>query len=161
MENPFAKFSSKDWLYVGGAVASIVALVAFIAVQKRVQIGPQTTSDALNVAPSALDGDGGVNYINYNMGAENAPPIQTGSDLAPDTSNTSCSCANNDCAGPSPLSTGDTFGGLDQLLQFYQNTNPVYLQLQEVGMQRYAALFAEGETYATGGTALGVQYLGS
>lgn len=159
MENPFAKFSQKDWLYVAGAVASIVALGVFIATSKgKTLFGSPTISDAVQSGtPGDVGSGGGVNYVNYNMGAADAPPISVGADLTPNPEGACCG-GNTDCAGSSPLATGDTFGGLSQLLQYYQNTNPIYLQLQEVGMQRYAALFAQGETYAAGATPLAVPY---
>jgi hypothetical protein len=157
MENPFAKFSRKDWLYVGGAVASIVALVAFIVIQKRSQVtyGTGTISDIPNSVPaSPLNA---TNYLGYNTGGPPiAPPIAAGADVSPDNSGTSCCCANNDCAGPSPLSSGDTFSGLTALLNYYQNTNPNYVALQAAMTQQYADYFATGATYSGGAVSIGV-----
>lgn len=150
------KITSRDWLYIGGAVASIVALVGFVIVQKRglVQITTPTTSD---VPQNASPVGNTPNYINYNTGYYNAPPIASGSDMAPNVEGTSACGCNMDCAGSSPLATNQgTYSSLTSLLQYYQNTNPVYVQLVQAQTQRYAAYFATGETYSRGGTPIGV-----
>lgn len=162
MENPLKSMSQKDWLYVGGAVASIVALIAFIAYQKRVNVQSGTQSDIPNAVVAT-----GANYLNTNVPDLGQPPIQAGADTAPNVQNTSCSgceCAGPSqsqfCTGTSPLSSGNTFSSTDALIQYYQNTNPIYVQLQQVQLQKYAALFATGESYSKGGTPLGVSYEG-
>lgn len=150
------KVTNRDWVYIGGAVASIVALAAFVIIQKRsnVSVSTPTTSDIPN--PGTPVGNT-PNYINYNTGYYNAPPIQTGSDLSPNTEGTSACGCNMDCAGPSPLATNQgTYSSLTSLLTYYQNTNPVYLQMVQAQTQRYAAYFAAGETYSHGGTPIGV-----
>ncbi len=167
MENPFKNFSQKDWLYVGGAVASIVALGLFITYQRKISVPSGTQSDIPNNALPAGVPATAANYLNYNTPDYAAPPIPSGADIAPDVSNTSCNGCGCDragnsqgCTGPSPLSTGDTFSGLDSLLTYYQNTNPVYVELQKVQLAKYSALFATGESYSRGGTPLGVSYEG-
>lgn len=147
MTNPFANFSQKDWLYVGGAVASIVALFLFAYTQQNVAAGNGTITDVNNdplaVPPGGSD-QGGASYINYNMGAYNAPPIASGTDVSPDNSNTSACGCNNDCAGPSPLATGNTAGNLAALLNYYTQTSPAYVAIQEAGLNRY---FNAGQVY--------------
>ena len=90
MENPFKNFTQKDWLYVGGAVASIVALIAFIAYQKRISVPSGTISDIPNTGVAASPTDSPANYLNYNTPDYAAPPIPSGADVSPDVSNTSC-----------------------------------------------------------------------
>lgn len=170
MENPFAKFTTRDWLYVGGAVASIVALIAFIYKTQNagasVVTAPGTLTDetqpAVGYAQPGLLSDAAPlpNYLTYNMGNPSAPavmpsPTPAGADMSPNPEGRSCCCPqNNDCAGNSALATGDTFGSLDDLLTYYQNTNPNYVELQKVQMQEYASYFATGQSYSRGAVTL-------
>lgn len=165
MDNPFKKFTTRDWLYAGGAVASIVALLWFIAKTQStgapVVTAPGTLTDALQSAvgytqPGILSGSNGAplpNYLTYNSGNPSAPavmpsPIPAGADMSPNPEGRSCCCPQtNDCAGGSALATGDTFGSLQDLLTYYQNTNPNYVALQEAQMQEYAEYFASGQSY--------------
>lgn len=156
MENPFKNFSQKDWLYVGGAVASIVALIALIATTKRVQFGTATQSDIPNLANDALEGS--PNYITYNTGGNPfyVPPIQAGADVAPNVEGSSCCGPNYDCAGTSPLASGDTFNSYQSLLNYYTQTNPNYIKAVQEQTQQYAAYFATGEAYSGGAQLVGV-----
>jgi hypothetical protein len=163
MENPFKSWTQKDWLYAGGAVASVIALVWFAMSQKQTAIPSGVVTDAQNLQTPAA-GSNAPNYVNYNTyDVADVIPRASGSDVAPDVSNTSgsgCGCdraGNSYCAQASPLSTGNTYSSVDALISYYQNTNPTYVELQKVQLQRYAALFATGETYAQGGQDLGVK----
>jgi hypothetical protein len=174
MNNPFEKWTQKDWLYVGGAIASIAGLIWFATKQANTIVAAPsgTVTDTPNLqspAPSP------ANYINYN--SYNVPdiiPTQGGADVSPDKSGSGCcggcgdKAGNSYCADPSPLSTGNTFTDTAALLQYYQNTNPAYIDLQKyqlekynelaaINNQQYAALFAQGETYAKGAQTFGVQ----
>lgn len=156
MENPFKNFNRKDWLYVGGAVASLVAVAYLISRTTSIAIPPGAHTDVQNDPTASLPGGSSPGYTNYNTGSWGSPPIMAGSDTtAPPPQVAGCGCES-DCAGGNPLGTGSTFGGLDALLTYYQNTNPNYVALQEANLQQYAAYFATGETYARGGVTVGV-----
>ena len=105
---------------------------------------------------------GAPSYINYNTyDLADTIPRSAGSDVSPDVSNTSgngCGCdrAGGYCTGTSPLTDGSAFSSVNQLIQYYQNTNPTYVELQKVQLQRYAALFASGETYSRGAVNMNV-----
>lgn len=151
---------------MAGAGASIVALILFIAYQKKVAIPSGTITDAQNNVVPGASPISPVNYINQNVPDMADPtPIASGADTSPDTSGTShcggcCDTAGSSggyCTGPSPLSTGNTYSSIDKLLNYYQNTNPVYVQLQELQLQKYAELFATGQSYNRGGIDVGVQ----
>jgi hypothetical protein len=167
MENPFKSWTQKDWLYVGGAVASIVALILFIAYQKRTAIPGGTITDAQNTVVPGAQPLSPVNYVNQNVpDMADVVPIAAGADTSPNTEGTSgcggcCDKAGNSggyCTGPSPLSTGNnTYSTVDRLIDYYQNTNPVYVQLQELQLQKYATLFATGESYTRGGIKVGAE----
>jgi hypothetical protein len=156
MANPFAKFTTRDWLYVGGAVASIVALMAYLYHDNTVAIPGGVQTDVQNNTGAGSPGWNGVNYLNYNTGGPSLP-VPEGADTAP-SNEAGCCCGTqrSECAGQSSLATGDTFGGLNDLLTYYQNTNPTYVELQKVQMQQYADYFAAGQTYSQGGVAIGV-----
>lgn len=162
MENPLKKFSQKDWVYIGGAVASIAALILFIAWQNKgkIAIPSGAITDAQNSGSATPMEPQPVSYLNTNVqDMADILPTPAGADVAPDTSGTShcggcCDKAGSSmgyCTGPSPLTTGDTFSSVDKLIQYYQNTNPIYVQLQQLQLQKYAALFASGESYMRGG----------
>lgn len=157
MENPFKNFTTKDWLYVGGAVASIAALY-FVLGGGKVSIPSGTQTDVNNPAGAA---DGTPNYMNYNTGSVDSSPIPLpgGADMSPDPEKCCCNDGGN-CAQASALATGNTFGGVDALINYYQNTNPVYVQLQKTMLKQYAAYFATGESYSKGGIPLGVAATG-
>lgn len=139
------KFTKKDWLYVGGSVASLAALALWAYSQKQFSIGPAATTDVQNeTGPNP-----GPMYTNYNTGAYGAPAY--GADVSPDVSNTSCCCPNNDCAGTSPLANGQTFDDFQSLLQFYTQTNPNYIAGQIAATQQYYADFASGSAYQKNG----------
>lgn len=167
MENPLKNWSQKDWLYAGGAVASIVALVAFAVYQngQKVAVPSGTVTDMQNGAMGVPQTLAPISYVNQNVpDLADALPTQSGADTAPDTSGTSkcggcCDKAGSsmgNCTGPSPLTTGNTFSSLDHLIDYYQTTNPNYVALQELQLQKYAALFASGESYSRGGINVGV-----
>jgi len=164
MENPLKSFSQKDWIYLGGAIASVVALGLFVTYSNKSKtlIPSGTVTDTPNVQATPE-----LSYINTNMPDLNEiVPTAIGADTAPNTTNTStcggcCDRAGNSngyCTGTSGLSTGQTFSDTQALINYYQNTNPIYVQLQAVQLAKYAALFATGEEYSKGGTPLRVSY---
>lgn len=180
--------TSRDWLYVAGAFASLVALYFVL----RPGTGPITQGDGTttDIDQSAAVPSDGPGYTNYNYPppatqnlqsvpvntppATYAPitdpdmsalpqsayvPLPSGADTAPDQS-AGC-CCQTACNMASPLATGDGVSpDLNALLTYYQNTNPIYVELQQAQMQRYAAYFATGEAYSTGGVPLGVSPYG-
>ena len=150
MENPFKNFSRKDWLYVGGAVASLIAVAYLVAKSNGWAIPTGTTTDVKNDASTGVGGFSSPGYTNYNTGSYGAPPVEAGGDLAAQPSQVAGSPCCNECAGGNALGTGDTYGGLDSLLNYYTQTNPNYVALQEAQLQQYAAYFATGESYAKG-----------
>lgn len=152
MENPFKNFSKKDWLYVGGAVASLVAVAYLIARNNggMVAVPPGTHTDVLNDASTSPGGFSSPGYTNYNTGSYGAPPVEAGGDVSASPSQLAGSPCCNECAGGNALGTGDTYSGLDSLLNYYTQTNPNYVALQEAQLQQYAAYFATGESYAKG-----------
>ena len=165
MENPFKSWTQKDWLYVGGAVASIVALFLFIAYQKKTAIPSGTITDAQNQVVPGAQPLSPVSYLNQNVpDMSDIVPQPAGADTSPNTEGTSgcggcCDKAGSSggyCTGPSPLVTGNTYSSVDRLIDYYQNTNPVYVQLQELQLAKYAALFATGESYTRGLNQIGV-----
>lgn len=154
MENPLAKISKKDWLYIGGAVASIVA-VAYLMAKSNGNLttaGPQAITDAPMSAAGLMPGDASAGYTGYNVPTytESGVPYPSGSDLSPGPSQVAGCCCAQDCAGNSPLANGSTFGDLNALLTYYQNTNPNYIALQEAQLQKYTEYFAAGQSYSSG-----------
>lgn len=154
MENPFKNFSRKDWLYVGGAVASLVAIAYLIAKNNGWALPTGTVTDIPNDASTGQPGSS-PGYTNYNTGSYGAPPVQAGGDVAAAPSQLAGSPCCNECAGGNTLGTGDTYGGLDSLLTYYTQTNPNYVALQQAMLQQYAAYFATGEAYSGGVFAVG------
>lgn len=152
MENPFKNFSKKDWLYVGGAIASLVAIAYLIAKNNPVAVPTGTHTDLMNDASVGTGGGFSPGYTNYNTGS--GTPI-AGADLAPPPSQIAGMPCCNECAGGNDLGNGNTYGGLDSLLNFYTQTNPNYVALQQSMLQQYAAYFATGESYAGGVFAVG------
>ncbi len=152
MEKFFDHFKTKEWLYVAGAFASLLALYMVYRGQ-----GTALPSGTITDVPNTQSGDL-PNYMSFNAVPWDAPviPLPAGSDVAPDTTAGCC----NECNNSDPLATGDAFSSVNQLLTYYQNTNPNYVALQAVQLQRYAALFASGESYSRGGTPLGVEAIG-
>lgn len=155
MENPLKKISKRDWLYIGGAVASLVAVAYLIARNNSslITAGPQATTDAPMTAAGAAPLDGSAGYTNYNVPVydpSTGVPYPSGSDLSPGPSQVAGCCCASDCAGGSPLADGSTFGDLNALLQYYQNTNPNYVALQEAQLQKFTAYFAAGQSYSSG-----------
>lgn len=148
MENPFKNFSKKDWLYVGGAVASLVAVAYLIAKNNPVAVPPGTHTDVMNDASTGVGGFSSPGYTNYNTGSYGAPPVEAGSEAGPSQVAGSPCC--NECAGGNALGSGNTYSSLDNLLQYYTLTSPNYVALQEAQLQQYAAYFATGESYAKG-----------
>lgn len=150
MTNPFENIKPKDWLYVAGAFASLVALYLAFG-RGRVSAGDGTITDVPNSEPAGA----APNYLSYNMAPYNAPILQSGADVAP---NPAQCCCDQQCNSASPLADGSAIG---DLLTFYQNINPQYTELQKVQLERYSAYFATGESYSKGGVALGVNGDGS
>jgi hypothetical protein len=163
MENPFKNWTQKDWLYAGGATASVIALIWFAASQRQIAIPSGTVTDVQNAqTPTIMSGVSPANYINYNTyDTADVVPVAAGADTAPNVTGTSgcggcCDKAGSGCTGPSALSTGDTYSSVNDLISYYQNTNPVYVELQKVQLAKYAALFSTGESYSRGGQNVGV-----
>lgn len=150
MTNPFENIKPKDWLYVAGAFASIVALY-FAFGRGGVSGGTNAVTDVPNSEPVGA----APNYMTYNMSPYDAPVLQSGADVAP---NPAQCCCDAQCNSASPLADGSAIGSL---LDFYKQINPQYTELQKVQLQRYAAYFATGESYSKGGIALGVSGDGS
>ncbi|HEY6019398.1 MAG TPA: hypothetical protein VIY48_05665, partial [Candidatus Paceibacterota bacterium] len=115
MANPFENIKAKDWLYVAGAFASLVALY-FVLGRGQTSGG----SNAITDQPNSLGADAPPNYISYNMAPFDNTPLQTGADVAP---NPAQCCCDQQCNSASPLADGSAIGSL---LSFYQNINPQY-----------------------------------
>jgi hypothetical protein len=151
MENPFKNFTNKDYLYIAGAVASLVAIA--LVFKNKSSFGSGTISDTPNQAfvdpPGASVSGVTPGYTNYNM-----PPITPVALVPPEDTpagKNGCGCPSAyGCAGPSQLDDGSAYTGLGQLLSFYRDTNPVYQQAQQAQLQTYAAYFNMGETYSAG-----------
>lgn len=144
MENPFEKITKKDWLYIGGAVASIAALMLVVKHQ-NVLFGPGVISDTPNTAldmagGTAVLGSGGsgTGYTNYNVKPLNPTPLPgTAPEELPAGQNGSCSCSSYGCAGVSPLDNGSADTNLTAYLQFLQDTNPNFLNAYTTQMAPY------------------------
>jgi hypothetical protein len=153
--------NKKEWLYIGGAVASLVA-VAYLFSRGKVYFPQNTVSGAVSDADSNGNdtGPGGFSpgYTGYNMGPIVPQGLATSPEDMPAGIGGSGSCCSRGCAG---YSIGDnSTANLAQFLNFMQNTDPTYLELQRVQLQNYAALFSTGEKYSNGATiatAIGVQ----
>lgn len=151
--------NKKEWLYIGGAVASLVG-VAYLFSRGKVFFPPNTVSGAISDVDTSGGSDGSSyspGYTNYNFG----PLIPEGLGTAPEDTPAgvfgASPCCSKGCAGYSSSDTST--GNLLQFLNFMQNTDPTYLELQRTQLQSYSALFSKGEQYSNGAqvvTAVGV-----
>lgn len=152
------KITPKDWLYIGGAAASLIALAWLMG--SRTNIGSGTLTDMPNsTAPDLSTGGGSPGYTNYNFPPVTPTPLADGN--APDQSPAGpCGCnspSSMGCAGPSQLDNGGAYSGNNQLYAFLDSISPNYAALQKEQLQTYAEYFAAGSTYDTGaGTVSGM-----
>ena len=142
--------SKKDWLYIAGAVASLVAIAVFAA-SRKVVLPDNTVSGAVsdvasnanNASPTGFS----PGYTGYNMG-----PIYPTALIPPEELQAgpagSCSCNSQGCAG---VGAGNSAtGDLTQYLNYLKETDPNYLALQQAQLQVYAESFAAGSVYTKG-----------
>lgn len=144
----------KQWLFIGAGIGALF-VVYKLAVKGGIKIGPGVQTDVDNnaMAPEA----GAPSYINYNTGNYSATPLPTSTVSTPSQDHAAAfGCCDDKCAQSSQLATGDAYTSLSQLLTYYQNTNPVYLQLYQEQLKTYSAYFASGQSYSKGGVAIGV-----
>jgi len=149
--------NKKEWLYIGGAVASLVG-VAYLFSRGKVFFPQNTVSGAVSDTDNNTDSGpagfspGGFSsgYTGYNMGPIVPQGLATSPEETPAGIGGSSSCCARGCAG---YNVGDnSTANLNQFLNFMQNTDPTYLELQRVQLQSYAALFSAGEKYQSGAT---------
>lgn len=155
MENPLAKFTNRDYLYIAGAVASLVAIAVLF--KNKQNFGSGTVSDTPNTAIADPAGVSiqGPGYTNYNMPPLNPSPLVPPGDVPAGDHGCGCPSAYG-CAGPSQLDDGSAYTGLSQLLDFYKETNPVYQQAQQAQLQTFASYFADAGSYSTGGVRIDI-----
>lgn len=140
MTNPFEKLTKKDWLYIAGAVASLVALWLIFFWKKTgdVLLPPDATSDQ-SVNPVSLP----PGYTNYNIQPilpEPLPGTNPG-----DTPAGGCGCACPSalgCAGTSMLDTGNAYTSLSDLIGYYQSLNSNFANMYSSLTAPYAFGYA-------------------
>lgn len=153
MENPFKNISQKEWLYIAGAVASLIAL-ALVFGGGKINFGKGVINDTPNAAlgtdPTAPTGGGGTPfYTGYNMPPLNPVSLGTPGELAAGDKGCCCPSAYG-CAGPTQLDDGTAYTGIPDLLGFLRDINPNYQKLVETQQKLYVQMFATGQTYSAG-----------
>lgn len=142
MKNPFENISTKEWIYLAGAFASLAGL-AWVFGRGSLTLPTGTQTDVRQNANSATP-----IYTNYNMGP--IVPVPLGTPAGDEVTNSGGCCCNTGCAGPSALDDPmQQYAGVDKLLAFYQSTNPEYRKLWQAQMDVYSRSFASGQ-YASG-----------
>ena len=159
------KFTGRDYLYVAGALASLIALFVLFKSGKISwsNIGTPlagTQTDAEYPGTPAIAGTSGpTGYTNYNYGPLDPTSAVSQANVPPgDTSAGSCGCNSPSaygCAGASQLDTG-SYTNDNQLYNFLEQINPTWQQAQLDQMQDYAEYFATGSTYNSGGLSINV-----
>lgn len=154
MLNALKKVSPKEWLYIGGAVASLAA-IAWIAGQ-QVHPGPGVHTDAPDNAALPLAPSPG--YTSYNVQPITPVPLANASPDSTPAGAGGCGCPTAyGCAGPSQLDTGNAYTDTGQLLDFFKQTNPNYANLYATQLGVYDEYFAAGQMYNDGaGTIAGM-----
>lgn len=149
MNEFFKKFTSKDALYVAGALASLIALAYVFG--KKTYTTDGTISDTPNPAVASPSGAtiSSPGYTTYNMPPLVAQPLVPPGDTPAGQNGCGCPSAYG-CAGASQLDTGDAYTNVSQLLDFYKETNPFYLEAQQAQLNTYASYFATAQTYNSG-----------
>lgn len=151
MEKLFSKITPKDWLYIAGAVASLIALYMLFGKNSITTPNNGTITDAPADTLAPLVTSPSPGYTTYNTGPIVPTPLTTAS---PDeTAAGPCGCSSPTamgCAGPSQLDNGGAYSSNQQLYSFLDSISPQYAALQAQQLQTYNEYFATGSTYSSG-----------
>lgn len=143
MTNPFEKLTKKDWLYISGAVASLIALWLIFFWKKpngSVILPPDATSDTTTAPPTF-----GPGYTNYNIQPLVPEPLSGTNPGDVSAGPCGCSCPSAlGCAGTSMLDTGNAYTSLTDLIGYYQSLNPNFASMYS----NLTAPYAYGYTYS-------------
>lgn len=152
--------NQKYMIYALGGILAVVVLYRMYGTGIFAAIPPGVITDTQQ--NSRGDAGGALanvpGYTSYNM-----PPLipTLPSDIAARDQSPagtgSCCSNNNPCYAGGPLTSGDTFSSVSQLLDYYKSTNPYYIQLVQAQTEQYAALFQTGTSYSGNPSFQGLQ----
>lgn len=131
------KLTKKDWLYIAGAVASIIAVI-WLFKRQQVPVGVGVTTDVPNNAatsPAELNPP----YTNYNFGPLFPDPLPGTQPENTSAGNCGCSAPSAyGCAGASMIDTGQAYSDTAPLLAYFESLTPNFNSVYAGQVAQYA-----------------------